>query len=151
MARLKVQLTGFDEMLKNIEKAGGSINKAVDECIRKSADIVDTTLRNEMSKVNADAEDHDLIKHMDKPEISQYGNNFTAQVGYKLGKYDPKNLSEGYKALFLNYGTPRRKTHQGTPNVERPRGYIKKAKRVANPQVKKIQEDTLNKILEDLK
>lgn len=146
MARLRVQLTGFDEMLKNIEKAGGSVNKAVDECVKKSANIIDTELRNQMIKSKADSPDHSLVKDMDKPEISWEGNTCYAKVGYKLGNYNPKNLSSGFKALFLNYGTPRRK-----PSQERPRKYINKAKTKANPLVKKEQEDTLNKILEDLK
>lgn len=146
MTRFKVQLTGFDELIKNIEKAGGSVNKAVDECVRKSANIIDTELRNAMIKAKADSPDHSLIKDMDKPEIIWEGNTCYAKVGYKLRNYDPKNLSSGFKALFLNYGTPRRK-----PSQERARKYISKAKTKANPLVKKEQEDTLNKILEDLK
>ena len=70
MARLRVQLTGFDEMLKSIEKAGGSVNKAVDECVKKTANIIDTELRNQMIKSKADSPDHSLVKDMDKPEIS---------------------------------------------------------------------------------
>lgn len=146
MARLKVQLTGFDEIIKKIEKAGGSVNESVDKCVRKSADVLDTELRNAMIKAKADSPKHSLVKNMDKPEISWEGNKCFAKVGYKLGNYDPNNLTDGFKALFLNYGTPRRK-----PSKERAREYIKKAKTKANPIVKKEQQDALNKILEDLK
>ncbi len=146
MARLKVQLTGFDEIIKKIEKAGGSVNESVDKCVRKSADVLDTELRNAMIKAKADSPTHSLVKNMDKPEISWEGNKCFAKVGYRLKNYDPNNLTDGFKALFFNYGTPRRK-----PSQERAREYIKKAKTKANPIVKKEQQDTLNEILEDLK
>ena len=146
MARIKLKLEGFDELLKKIESAGGSINKAVDSCMKQSAETMDNELRTQMRKVNADRPDHDLIKDMPKPEIKWEGNSCTAKVGYKLGQYNPKDLNDGYKALFLNYGTPRRK-----PSQEAKREYVKKAKRKATPLIKKQQEETLNKILGRLK
>ena len=146
MARIRIQLSGFDDLLKKIEQAGGSINKSVDVCVRNSADIMDSELRNALQKVKADAPDHDLIKEMPKPEINWEGNRCYAKVGFKLGGYNPKDLNSGFKALFLNYGTPRRK-----PSQEAARKYIKKAKSKASPQIKKVQQETLNKILEDLK
>lgn len=140
---ITINLEGFDELLKEIEKAGGSINSSIDSCMKKSADIAQDELKNQMSKKKID---QDLINAMPKPEIVWEGNSCTAKVGYKKGKYDPKNLSDGYKAVFLNYGTPRRK-----PTQERARGFIKAAKKKARPLIKKQQEDTLNEILEGLK
>lgn len=146
MARIKLQLEGFDDLLSKINKAGGSINKSVDTCVRKSANIVDSELRIQMQKVKADSPDHDLIKNMPNPEISWEGNKCTAKIGYKLGNYNSDNLTEGFKALFLNYGTPRRK-----PSKESARMFIKKTKSKAASLVKKEQENTLKEILEDLK
>ena len=71
----------------------------------------------------------------------------TARVGYKKGLYDPHNLSDGYKVVFLNYGTPRRTRH----GKVKARGFISKAKSRAKPKMRKEQEKTLNDILRGLK
>ena len=59
----------------------------------------------------------------------------------KMGDYNPKELSDGYKVAFLNYGTPRIS----------PREFISAAKKKAKPQIKKAQEEVLNKVLARLK
>lgn len=134
---IQLSLYGFDELLKKIEAAGGTINKAVDTCMKQSADTQQTYLKAQMRKSKVDA---DLINRMPPPEIVWEGNACTARVGYKKGEYDKKNLSDGYKAVFINYGTPR----------VSPRNFIKPAKNKARPQIKREQEETLNKILESL-
>lgn len=146
MARLKIQLEGFDDLLKKIEKAEGDINKATDSAIRSSAYAMDNALRAEMNAENFDSPKHKIVKQMDEPEIFWSGNTCIAKVGYKLGEYDPKNLSEGFKALFFNYGTPRR-----APSKEPKHLYVKKAKKKVSRQIKKNQEEVLNKILGRLK
>ena len=135
---IQLNFYGFDELLKKIEGAGGTINKAVDECMKQSARTQETYLKAQMRKAKVDI---DLINHMPPPEIEWNGNSCTARVGYKKGDYNPKKLSDGYKAVFINYGTPRIS----------PREFIKAAKKKAKPQIKKEQEETLNKILEGLK
>ena len=140
---ISLQLNGFDELLKDIESAGGSINKAVDTCMRKSASIQHEQLKAEMSKRKID---QDLINRMPEPSIEWDGNQCRAEVGYKKGKYNPRKLSDGYKAMFLNYGTPHRKLSQ-----IKARGFIKAAKKKATPLIKKQQEETLNEILGGLK
>lgn len=141
---ISLTINGFDEILKEIEKAGGSINGAVDSCMRESAKIQKAELVSTMQKKKIDK---GLIGRMPEPEIEWDGNVCTARVGYKKGKYDPKNLSDGYKALFLNYGTPRRKKHGHV----KARGFIKAAKKKAQPSIKKKQAETLEEILRGLK
>lgn len=135
---IQLNFYGFDELLKKIEGAGGTINKAVDSCMKQSAKTQETHLKAQMRKSKVDI---DLINRMPPPEIEWEGNSCTARVGYKKGDYDPHNLTDGYKAVFINYGTPR----------VSPRNFIKAAKSKAKPQIKKEQEETLNKILERLK
>ena len=131
---IQLNIYGFDELLKKIESAGGTINKAVDICMKQSAKTQETYLKAQMRKTKVDT---DLINRMPPPEIEWNGNSCTARVGYKKGDYNPKELSDGYKAVFINYGTPRIS----------PREFIKAAKNKAKPQIKKEQEETLNKIL----
>lgn len=136
-----LQLKGFDDLLEQIQKAGGSIDKAADSCLRQSAQIMQSELKAQMQAAGVDG---DLINSMPPPEITVDGNNYRAAVGYKKGNYDPRNPSDGYKVVFLNFGTPRRTMHGKVAA----RGFIKKAKDKARPQIKKAQRATLEKILE---
>lgn len=140
---IKMKLDGFDELLKQIEKAGGSAQSASTKAMQNSAQIMDAEMRAQMSKSNVPA---NLIAEMPPPSIENEFGKITARVGYRKGAYDPHNLSTGYKVLFLNYGTPNRTQHG---KVEA-RGFIQKAKRRAKPKIKKVQESTLKDILKGL-
>lgn len=136
-----LQLKGFDDLLEQIQKAGGSIDAATDSCLRQSANIMQTELQAQMQAAGVDS---DLIGSMPQPQITVKGNRYSAAVGYKKGDYDPSNPSDGYKVVFLNYGTPRRTLH----GKVKARGFIEKAKNKARPKIKKAQQETLGKILE---
>lgn len=141
---IKLKIEGFENLLKEIETAGGSINKACDSAIRQSAQIMQSELKSQMQSAGVEKE---LISAMPPPEVEENGNTFSARVGYKKGAYNPDNLSDGYKVVFLNYGTPHRKKHGQVAA----RGFIQKAKRRARPKIKKEQEKALQKILARLK
>lgn len=131
-------LTGFDELLKKIEQAGGSVDSAVNECMNKSAKIEQDQIKTQALKKKVSS---NLINRMPNYEIVKNGNVQTARVGFIKGKYDPNNLSDGYKAVFINYGTPK----------IAPRNFIKAAKAKARRQIKQSQQETFNEILEKLK
>lgn len=135
-----LQLKGFDDLLEQIQKAGGSIDRAADSCLRQSAQIVQSEMKAQMQAAGVDS---DLINAMPPPQITVDGNNYRAAVGYQKGDYDPSNPSDGYKAIFLNYGTPRRTKHGKVAA----RGFIQATKKNARPQLKKAQRETLEKIL----
>lgn len=140
MARIKLQLKGFDDMLEQIDAAGGDIARATDSCIRQSANIMHTELKAEMQSTGVDS---GLVSRMPPPEIVVEGNRYTAKVGYKMGDYNPDDPSDGYKAAFWNYGTPNRTKHGKVAA----HGYIARAKETAAPKIKKAQKQTLKKIL----
>lgn len=131
---IKLNIEGFDELLKKIEDAGGSIKETVDECMRTSAQIQQDELKEKMKKKQVSS---GLIERMPAPEIKWIGNACIARVGYKKGNYDPHNLSDGYKAVFINYGTPRIS----------PRKFIDAAQKSAKRKIKKEQAETLQKII----
>ena len=141
---IKLQLEGFDDLFEQIKKAGGTVDQAANSCLKQSAQIMQTELKSEMQKSNVD---NGLINSMPPPEVEANGNRYTARVGYKKGSYDPNNPSDGYKVVFLNYGTPHRSKHGKVAA----RGFIQRAKKKARPKIKKAQEETLNKILGRLK
>lgn len=135
-----LQMKGFDDLLEQIQKAGGSVNQAVESCVRQSAQIMQKELKAEMQAAGVDS---DLINKMPPPQITVKNNYVRAEVGYKKGDYDPNNPSDGYKVVFLNYGTPRRAKH----GKVKARGFIQRAKKKARPQIKQAQQETLKKIL----
>lgn len=135
-----LQLKGFDDLLEKIQKAGGSIDRAADSCLRQSAQIMQSELTAQMQAADVDSA---LINAMPPPQITVEGNRYSAAVGYKKGAYDPDDPSDGYKVVFLNYGTPRRTKHGKIVA----RGFIQAAKKKARPKIKKAQKATLEKIL----
>lgn len=140
---IKLKLEGFEELLKDIEKAGGEMNKAVENTMRQSAATMQTELKAQMQSAGVDAH---LISAMPQFEIETEGNRTTARVGYKKGAYNPDNPSDGYKVVFLNYGTPNRRKHGKVVA----KGFIQNAKSKADRTIKKQQEATLKKILSRL-
>lgn len=140
---IKLKLDGFDELLSKIQKAGGSIDSAAESCLKKSASIMEAELKTQMSNTGVDG---GLINRMPAPQIEREGNRITARVGYKKGAYNPRDPSDGYKAVFINFGTPKRRKH----GKVKARGFIAKAKKKARPQIKREQEQTLKEILRGL-
>ena len=140
----KLNLNGFDELIKEIEKANGNVDRETKKCVQQGANILQDEIKAKMESTGVDS---GLISRMPTPEVEEDFGRFTARVGYKKGEYNPRNLSDGYKAVFINYGTPKRTKHGKVAA----RGFIEKAKRTARVKIKKAQEKTLNEILRGLK
>ena len=139
---ITLKLTGFEEMLTAIEKAGGSIDKAANQCMQKSAKLMDEELKAQMRSANVKS---DLINRM--PEVEKEGNRYTARVGFVKGEYNPTKPSDAYKAIFLNYGTPRRTKH----GQVKARHFIENAKEKAKSKIENSQQQTFKEILGGLK
>lgn len=143
---IRLNVKGFDDLLRKIEKANGKAEIAAEKCLKESAEILQDELKAAMRTAGGGVET-DLINRMPNYTIENSGTRITARVGYKPTSYNPNNLSDYFKAMFAQYGTPHRKSH----GHERARGFIAVAKKAAKPKIKKQQEKTLNDILEDLK
>lgn len=139
---IRLKLDGFDDLLSKIEKAGGSIDSAATTCLKNSASVMEKELKTQMSNSKVDS---GLINRMPAPQIEKDGNRITARVGYKKGAYNPNDPSDGYEAVFINFGTPKRQ-----PTQIKARGFIARAKKKARPQIKKQQKQTLDEILRGL-
>ena len=140
---IKLQLSGFDELFEQIKKAEGNVDKAAEQCLKESAQAMQSELKEQMKKSGVE---NDLIARMPQPTIERDGNTMIARVGYKKGAYNPNDISDGYKVVFLNYGTPKRSKHGKIVA----RGFIDKAQRKAKKQIKKKQEETLKTIIGEL-
>ena len=141
---IKLKLdSGWNDLIKEIEKAGGQIEPVTEKCMQESAQIVQHELKTQMRKSHVSDR---LIDAMPAPKIENDYGTITARVGYDKGTYDPKNPSDAYKVVYLNYGTPHRQMHG---KVEA-RGFIQRAKKNAKRKISKQQEDAFLKILKGL-
>lgn len=140
---IKLNLKGFDKLLEQIQEAGGNVDKATERAIDKSVDVVSQELHNACNSAGVPSSVSSEIK---SERAKWTGNRCSARVGWRLGTYNPKNLSQGFKAIFLNYGTPRRKEH-GKITA---RNFIATAKKASKPKLRKIQKETLDEILKGL-
>lgn len=141
---IRLNIDGFDDLLRKIEKAGGNLDEVMGKCLRESAEIMQTELKTQMQESQVPSA---MINAMPVPELETEGGLLTARVGYKKGAYDPKNPSIGYKVVFLNYGTPHRKKHGKVQE----RGFIQRAKAKARSKIRKQQEKALQESLKGLK
>ena len=142
--KIRLQLKGFESLLEEIKKAEGNINQVVNDCMQKEISITKQCLVEECVKSNVP---DSITREIKEDPIKWENDRASSAVGWKLGSYDPKNLSVGYKAVFLNYGTPHRSKHGKVKAI----GFIQKAKKKAAKIAKKEHEESLNRILGELK
>ena len=144
MARSKsvLKLEGFDYLLDEIQRAGDNINSAVDKAVKAGAAELEAELRAQCAATDVP----DSITREIRTKHTRSGNLYKCSVGWEMGDYNPDNLSAGYKALFLNYGTPHRTKH----GKIKARGFITKAKRKARRKVKLAQAAALDEIVRGL-
>lgn len=127
-----LEVTGVSELLNKIEAAGGKVIPAATEMARKSLEIIGENMNEFMQKHKATG---DTLNSYDMhADVNQGDNTIKGVVGYDVKK-------GGLPAIFLDVGTPNQKGHfwkyYAVENTRR--------------QVEQIQQETLNKILEDLK
>lgn len=153
MARggIKINLKGFDKMLENIKAAGGDVDGAAQRALTASAKIVENELRSEASAKGVPSDVTSEIR----THTSKGGDRYEAEVGWNLEGYSPRKPSAGYKAIFLNYGTVRRKTRKGynrgaIHKPTRAQQFIYAAKKKAGPKVKKAQQTIMERVMRDL-
>ena len=140
---------GFPELLEKIKEAQGNVEEAAWTAARKSASVMLQTLKEECDASGVPQSVSGAITANAVRDES--GQRMAAEVGWRMGEYDPKNLSQGYKAVFLNYGTPRRATRSGyNRGYITGRGFIGRAKKKARPKIKKAQQEALESILKEL-
>lgn len=148
--KIKIEFTGFEDLVKEIEKASGKIENAVIKATDAAADVVYTELRTQAAAAGVPDSVTNEIK---KTPATMQNNICTATVGWELGEYNPADPSAGYKAILMNYGTPRaRRTrageNRGTMGATH---FIRKTKRRSKKKVVAAQKAALNETLKGLK
>lgn len=143
--KLKLTLKGFDEMIEKIEAAGGKIKPAVDRALTSSANLLTQKIKEGANARNVPTDS--LIR----PAVKWSGNIASVEVGFALGAYTPGNLSSGYLALFKEYGTGKRATSKGyNRGALTADPFIRPALEDGQKEVRKAQQEALDRILKDL-
>lgn len=159
---------GFDELIDRIKKANGDAPKAAMRAVKAGAATYHAVLYDKCKAAGVPDNILDGIEEIIDADAS--GERITATVGWQLPAYDPTDPADGYKVIFMNYGTARRevltnkplrvkidgqwktlnKNHKGR-GAEIKRGFIGAAKKAAKKKVRQAEESALNSIIEDLK
>lgn len=141
-----IQVNGFDSLLKKIQKAGGDIEQATWDAARAGGRVYYNILVEECKRSGVPENLINKIRFNCLRESN--GNRYAVVVGWYMDNYDPANPSDGYKVVFLNYGTPRRETSKGYDRgYIDGRGFIGRAKKKAHKPIKAAQQEFLNKLL----
>jgi hypothetical protein len=135
-------------LLNQIKKAGGDIEAATWDAARAGGRIYYQHLVEECKR--SGVPDHLIDKIRFNCLRDASGNRYAVVVGWYMDAYDPTNPADGYKVVFLNYGTPRRESTKGNRGFITGRGFIGRAKRKAQRPIKEAQKEFLNKVLGDL-
>ena len=162
-----LNISGFDELYQKLEQAGKNAEvegrKLFEHCAENMYDEL-------YDKGKAAGLPEHLLEEIEE-DMREGKGRWSCEIGWKKSK--PKTpLPDTYKVMFYNYGTPSgRHTKQGGQRVQingkwvtlgtdrgkenahpsGSHGFIKKAKLAAARKNKKLQKETLDKILGDLK
>ncbi len=129
---MKLDLKGLSDLLERIQKVGGNIDAAAEKALVESAKLFVEDLKSGIKKHRRTGLTEASLN--DPTQLQREGNQLTLNVGFDLGK-------GGLPALFLEYGTPSIK----------PEPFIRPAIQHNQPKARKVQQEILSQILEDLK
>lgn len=94
-----ITLDGFNDLMSNLDSLGGSIDNAVEKCLKASQAHVAEKLKVDMRKHERSGATSEAIV-TNKP-VKWQGKKASVSVGF--------NFPEGLASVFLMYGTPRHK------------------------------------------
>lgn len=153
MARIKLQVKGFEDMLAAVQRAGGDIDKAAHTCMERSVRVLESNLIKEAQASGAETSE---VFH----QVTAKSNRISAETGWKLGSYDSNNPSEGYRAMFAEFGTGKysargkgkdRETAAGyNRGSTEPRPFMAKARKKSAKPIRELQQETLQNIVKEL-
>lgn len=131
--RKVLTLYGFDELIKQIEEAGGAVDKAAEKAVEESSKIVREDLQKFMSSTPKNKTGK-TVKSLRPINVENYRGVIQSKVGFDIDK-------GGIASVFWEHGSPRRQ-----PQTK----FVSKAFGKKN-LLQKTQEKVLNEVLAKLR
>ena len=131
--RKVLTLYGFDELVKQIEEAGGAIDKAAESAVASSSQLVRSDLKKFMSSTPKNKTGR-TVKSLRPVQVESYRGRIESKVGFDISK-------GGIASVFWEHGSPRRQPQ--TKFIAKAFGNKKK--------LQKAQEEALIKVLSRIK
>lgn len=100
MAKIGLQLDGFEDLMSDLDKLGGDLKEVTAEALEKSHAYVTPTLHQAMKKHHRTGRTERSID--DSGKVYWSGNTATVDVGFDIS-------GGGLASVFLMYGTPKMK------------------------------------------
>ena len=143
--KIKFELKGFEDLLEQIQKAGGSIERATEKALLNGANLLTNDFKT--GAINRGLELDRLIT----PQVKWNKNRASIEAGFELGDYDERNPNSAYIAMFTEYGTIKRTTKAGANRgTITPDPFIRPAREKDAAKVKRYQKEALEEILRGL-
>lgn len=146
----------FDEFEKLI-RAVAETEENADKWAKKYAySLANDAVSNFYEKAKEKGVHDDITKELGAKVTGSHGTYHVAS-GFELGTYNPKNLSQGYKAVFLNYGAARggeeaRETLKGLNRGTLPKlGFIDAANKQTKKDAEELKKIIYNEMMKELK
>lgn len=153
---LKLTLTGFDDYLLDLKKAGANVEKIATEALEKSGNILFDALNESVRNSGLSEETiNEMNKSLKKPTIykNELGGKVSSvvcELGFKKGRYDPRNPSGGYIAIFNEFGTDERQTEAGAYRGSLEElSFTRRAIKKTSAKIKRTQKNIIQKGLQE--
>lgn len=102
--RANIRINGFDELIEKLAKRGEDIDHVTNRTLIKCSVNANKVIHQEAQKHSVSGK---LQSAIQEPKIIKGANSYTLEIGF-----DKEGNPEGTThAIFINYGTPRRKEH----------------------------------------
>lgn len=144
MAGMNILFDGFSDLARQIDKAGENLEKAVDEALTNTFDVVQDNVRKASAiysakgggkKGYATGSMYRAIKT--DSDVYWVGSIAEVSVGFNLGDY--RDMEAGFHSIFIMYGTPK------YPKDRKVYNSIKGTK--TRKDIAKIQQETMMKYI----
>lgn len=154
---VRLTLKGFGSMLRQLEKAGGNVEKTSKDVLLKSAKMfaLELTKQTNSAPISVDTKKA-IMKDFIKPQIVSANQYFVvAETGFRMGEYNSNPtkenpLSGGFIAQFNNYGTDQRFTKSGDYRGSLDKlEFVQRTHKAVDSKIRKMQEKELNNAMQE--
>lgn len=128
--KIGLQFKGFDELIENLDKAGGDLKRATEAALKSSKQAVTPGIQQAIAKHRRTGKtEASLDKNM---QVTWEGMVASVDIGFHV-------RNGGLASIFLMYGTPRMQPDKNLYNSI----YGRKVKK----EIAKIQEEAVGKVM----